>query len=53
MLFDALVGYATKLGDRPVNFRVNVRNLLDKHYLNGTFQYGEPRTAIASLTLEF
>jgi iron complex outermembrane receptor protein len=53
VLFDALVGYATKLGNRPANFRLNVRNLLDKHYLNGTFQYGEPRTAIATLTLQF
>jgi outer membrane receptor protein involved in Fe transport len=53
VLFDALLGYATKLGNQPANFRLNVRNLLDKHYLNGTFQYGEPRTAIATVTLQF
>lgn len=52
-LFDAIFGYETKLGDLPVNARVNIRNLLDKHYLNGTFQYGEPRTIIASIGVRF
>lgn len=52
-LFDAMFGYETKLGDLPVNARVNIRNLLDKHYLNGTFQYGEPRTVIASIGVRF
>jgi outer membrane receptor protein involved in Fe transport len=53
VLFDALVGYTTKVGRFGVDMRVNVRNLLDEHYLNGTFQYGEPRTAIATVGLRF
>ena len=38
VLIDAMVGYATKLQNFPVDFRVNVRNLANKRYLNGTFQ---------------
>ncbi len=53
VLIDAIVGYATKVGDLPVDVRVNVRNVADKHYLNGTFQYGEPRTFIASVGVRF
>ncbi|MBL9189711.1 MAG: TonB-dependent receptor [Opitutaceae bacterium] len=52
-LIDAVVGYATKIGGLPVDVRVNVRNLADKHYLNGTFQYGEPRTFIAAVGVRF
>jgi hypothetical protein len=33
--------------------RVNVRNITDEHYLNGTFQYGEPRTVIGTVGLGF
>jgi outer membrane receptor protein involved in Fe transport len=51
ILFDGLIGYATKLGKVPVDVKLNVRNIGDKHYLNGTFQYGEPRTFIVSLGL--
>ena len=46
-------GYATKVSNLPVNVRVNIRNLADKHYLNGTLQFGEPRTIIASVGLRF
>ncbi|MSU54148.1 MAG: TonB-dependent receptor, partial [Opitutaceae bacterium] len=53
VLIDAIFGYATKVSDHPVNVRVNIRNLADKHYLNGTFQYGEPRTFAASVGLRF
>ncbi len=53
VLFDAVVGYATKIQNLPFDVRVNVRNLADKHYLNGTFQYGEPRTVILSVGLRF
>lgn len=53
VLFDAMIGYATKLGTLPVELRLNARNLADKHYLNGTFQYGEPRTFIASVGMRF
>jgi len=53
VLFDAMVGYTTKVANVGVDFRVNVRNLLDEHYLNGTFQYGEPLTVIGSVGLRF
>lgn len=53
VLFDAVVGYATKLGDVGIDARVNVRNISDEHYLNGTFQFGEPRTFIASIGFRF
>jgi outer membrane receptor protein involved in Fe transport len=48
-----VIGYATKFRNLPVDARVNIRNLADKHYLNGTFQYGEPRTVIASVGVRF
>jgi outer membrane receptor protein involved in Fe transport len=51
--FDALVGYAATLQRVPLDVRVNVRNLADKHYLNGTFQYGEPRTIIGTVGVRF
>ena len=51
LLVESMVGYATKLGNIPANFRLNVRNLTDEYYLNGTFQYGEPRTFLASVGL--
>jgi outer membrane receptor protein involved in Fe transport len=53
VLFDAIVGYETKLGEFPVNMRLNARNLADKRYLNGTFQYGEPRTFMLSMGVKF
>jgi iron complex outermembrane receptor protein len=52
-LIDAVVGYATKIGELPIDVRVNVRNLADKEYLNGTFQYGEPRTVLLSAGVRF
>jgi len=48
-LVDVMIGYATKVRDLPVDLRLNVRNLTDELYLNGTFQYGEPRTFIVSV----
>lgn len=53
VLFDALVGYVKKVGDVTLDVRLNVKNLGDKHYLNGTFQYGEPRTFIGSVGVRF
>lgn len=51
--FDVLVGYTTKIREWAVDARVNVRNLADKHYLNGTFQYGEPRMIIGTVGVRF
>ncbi len=53
LLVEAMAGYATRIGNIPANFRLNVRNLTDEHYLNGTFQYGEPRAFLASVGLQF
>jgi outer membrane receptor protein involved in Fe transport len=53
VLLEAMVGYALKLGNLPVDARLNIRNLADKRYLNGTFQFGEPRTIIASMGVRF
>ncbi len=53
LLVETMVGYTTRLGNIPANFRLNVRNVTDEHYLNGTFQYGEPRTFLASIGLKF
>lgn len=53
VLFDAVVGYTTKVGNIGVDARINVRNLTDEYYLNGTFQYGEPRTFIGTIGLRF
>ena len=53
VLVDAMVGYATNLGELPLDLRLNVRNLTDEHYLNGTFQYGEARTVRVSAVLKF
>ena len=53
VVLDAMIGYAAKVGGHPVEVRVNVRNLANRHYLNGTFQYGEPRTLIGSVVLRY
>jgi outer membrane receptor protein involved in Fe transport len=53
VLFEAAAGYTLKLGNQPVDLRVNVRNLGNTRYLNGTFQYGEPRTILGSIGLRF
>jgi outer membrane receptor protein involved in Fe transport len=53
VILDAVVGYTTKVGRIGVDARLNVRNLTKEHYLNGTFQYGEPRTFIGSIGLRF
>ncbi len=53
VIFDAVVGYAGTIRNLPLDVRVNVRNAADKHYLNGTFQYGEPRMVIGTVGLRF
>ena len=53
ILFDAVLGCVTRLHRLPVDLRVNARNLANTRYLNGTFQYGEPRTLLGTVTLRF
>lgn len=50
-LINLIVGYRTKINNVPVDFRVNGENLADKTYLNGSFQYGEPRTFTGTVTI--
>lgn len=49
VLVDAMIGRVFKVRQGSVDVRLNVRNLADKHYLNGTFQYGEPRWLILTV----
>ncbi len=53
VVVDALVGYATTFRDVPVDFRVNLKNLTDEKYLNGSFQYGEPLTVVGTVTVRW
>lgn len=52
-LVNLIAGYRTKFSQVPVDFRVNVDNVTDEKYLNGTFQYGEPRTVTATVTVNW
>ena len=49
----ALFGYATKLNGVPLDFQLNVANLADKKYLNGSFLYGEPRSFLVSVSTKW
>lgn len=53
ILLDAMLGYATKVRSATVDVRLNVKNLADRRYLNGTFQSGEPRSFIGTVTWRF
>ncbi len=52
-IFGALVGYATKWNNVPLDFQVNASNLTNKRYLNGSFLYGEPRSFLASVSTKW
>lgn len=48
VLLDAMIGRTFTIRQRSIDLRLNARNLANKHYLNGTFQYGEPRALIVT-----
>lgn len=52
-LFDLMLGYSRKIGRATWDFRINIRNATDETYLNGTFQYGEPRTITGTVGVRF
>lgn len=52
-LFDALVTYRYEIGKIPVNFALNVNNVLDKHYSSGRVGTGAPRTWKLSASVQF
>jgi outer membrane receptor protein involved in Fe transport len=52
-LVDALVTYRHEIGKIPVNFSLNVNNVLDKHYNSGRVGVGAPRTWKLSASVQF
>lgn len=53
LLVNLIAGYKRKFNGVPVDYRLNVENLTDKKYLNGTFQYGEPLTVTGTVTVNW
>lgn len=56
--FDAGAAYATRVASKDVVLRLNITNLLDKHYWSGSFAepratLGQARTVTASATVDF
>ncbi|MEA1618041.1 TonB-dependent siderophore receptor [Erythrobacter sp. T5W1-R] len=55
--FDLGLRYAFEIGDQRLTARVNVRNVTDEDFIEGTafgqFLFGSPRAAFFSLTTEF
>jgi iron complex outermembrane receptor protein len=55
--FDAGARYAARIGGKPVTFRLNVENLLDKDYWGtstaGYLFVGSPRTVSLSASIDF
>lgn len=55
--FDAGARYATRIGSKPVTFRLNVENLFDKDYWGvataGYLFVGSPRTVTLSASVDF
>lgn len=53
-VFDALVGYNTKLFNRPMEVRLNIKNLGDKIYRDGAGGfYNNPRSVFISASTRF
>ncbi|MBC7367019.1 MAG: TonB-dependent receptor [Undibacterium sp.] len=52
-LVDALVTYRHEIGRTPVNFALNVNNVLDKHYSSGRVGVGAPLTWKLSASVQF
>ncbi|MBL9204369.1 MAG: TonB-dependent receptor [Opitutaceae bacterium] len=51
---DALVQYRFKLGERDVAAQLNVKNILDEEYREGSFGgFGDPRNFLLSLSTKF
>ncbi len=55
-LWDAALGYTTKLGGREVEFRLNVKNIFDEEYIMGgalSGYWGDPRLVFFSSRINF
>ncbi|HEX9781947.1 MAG TPA: hypothetical protein VGA56_04340 [Opitutaceae bacterium] len=52
-LWNAIVGYSTTIGDRPVTFTLNGKNLTDEEYLPSQNTTERPREFVFSVTTKF
>jgi outer membrane receptor protein involved in Fe transport len=52
-LVNLIAGYRHKYNGLPIDYRLNLENLTDRKYLNGTFQYGEPLSVVGSVRIEW
>ncbi len=53
VILDASVGYETRIFDRPTQFTLNLTNLADKEYVDGTYTPGPPRRVQLTARLRF
>lgn len=53
LTFDAVLGYETKIADRPVRLQVNLRNLTDEDYHDGKWIPADPFSAYFTLEARF
>ncbi len=51
--FDAAIGYPTRFGDLPIEWRLNLENLTDEDYIGVALHRGQPFGAKLSATLRF
>lgn len=52
-LFEGLVGFERKFGDRPVRLQLNVKNLTNTEYMVGSYNPGDPISAYLSVQTRF
>ncbi len=50
---DALVGYNTRIANLPVTIQLNVKNVLDREYLDGNFTPADPRSYFLTVGTHF
>lgn len=53
LVFDGLIGYQTDLWEMPVNFTINITNLLDERYYEGGWNYARGREIAFTTRLQF
>lgn len=52
-VFDAMIGYRTRIADRATSFSLNVENLFDKVYYEGNTGAASPRKLMLTTRVEF
>ena len=53
VIFDFVAGCPVRAGGLCCDARLNLRNLTNRRYLNGTFQSGEPLTVLGSIAVRY